>query len=45
MLLIVQNVNPDGSLTNDNACIDNTAESNHNTMKVHIFLDVRYTRV
>ena len=31
-----QNVNPDGSLVNDNACIDNTAESNHNTMKVHI---------
>ena len=30
-----QNVNPDGSLVNDNACIDNTAESNHNTMKVH----------
>lgn len=28
-----QNVNPDGTLMNDNACIDNTAESNHNTMK------------
>jgi hypothetical protein len=29
-------VNPDGTLMNDNACIDNTAESNHNTMKVTI---------